>query len=198
MHITDAIILKKEGAGEADLLITALTPNFVRIRLLAQGARKVGAKLKGHLETFSLSRLSFVAGRNNYRLVGAELHNFFPMVKGEPHRFRIASEITEILASVLFEDVAGGNNNFFTMAREVLMFMDEPSRTPKDCDKAFLWFRMQFLKESGLLPEGILELGGLEGTNFASCGDFANFLDKARGVELADAASHLFSTYLPR
>lgn len=198
MYTTDAIILKKEGVGEADLLITALTPNFVRVRLVAQGARKVGAKLKGHLEAFSLSRISFVAGRNNYRLVGAELQNFFPMVKRESHRFRIASEITEILASVLFEDAAGGNNNFFIMAREVFMFLDEPLRTPEDCDKALLWFRMQFLKESGLLPEGILELGGLDVTGFASCRDFAAFCDKARGVELADATSRLFITYLPR
>ncbi|MFY9462210.1 MAG: DNA repair protein RecO [Candidatus Sungiibacteriota bacterium] len=198
MHITDALILKKEGVGEADLLITALTPDFVRVRLVAQGARKVGAKLKGHLEPLSLSRLSFVAGRNNYRLVGAELQNFFPTVKGESRRFRIASEITEILASVLFEDVAGGSNNFFILARDALMFLDEPSRTPEDCDKAFLWFRMQFLKESGLLPEGILGLGGLDGANFASCGNFAVFCDKARGVELTEAVSHLFSTYLPR
>ena len=198
MHVTDAIILKKEGIGEADLLVTALTPGFVRIRLVAQGARKVGAKLKGHLEPLSLSRLSFVAGRNNYRLVGAELQNFFPTVKGESRRLRIASEVTEILASVLFEDVAGSSNNFFTPARDALMFLDEPSRTLEDCDKAFLWFRMQFLKESGLLPEGIAGLGGLDGANFASCGDFADFLDKARGAELVGAVSRLFMTYLPR
>ena len=198
MHVTDAIILKKEAAGEADLLITALTPDFVRVRLVAQGARKVGAKLKGHLEPLSLSRLSFVAGRNNYRLVGAELQNFFPTVKGEPWRFRIASDIAKILDSVLFEDVAEGGGNFFALAREALMFLDEPSRTLEDCNKAFLWFRMQFLKESGLLPEGIAGLGGLDGANFASCGDFADFLDKARGAELVGAVSRLFMTYLPR
>ena len=77
MQVTDAIILKKEPVGEADLFVTALAPGFVRIRLVAQGARKVGAKLKGHLETLSLSRFFFSGGGKTIGLVGAELQIFF-------------------------------------------------------------------------------------------------------------------------
>ena len=191
MQVTDAIILKKEPVGEADLFVTALAPGFVRIRLVAQGARKVGAKLKGHLETLSLSRLSFVAGRNNYRLVGAELQNFFSAIKGEPERFRIASEIAEILDGVLFEDVAEGGGNFFTLAMEALMSLDEPSRTSEDCDKVFLWFRAQFLKESGLLPEGLMP-------EAAHSMSFVEFAERTKLAELEKEVSRIFNAYLPR
>ena len=189
MHVTDAIILKKEGAGEADLLITALTPNFVRIRLVAQGARKVGAKLKGHLEPFSLSRLSFVAGRNNYRLIGAELQNFFPKIKSEPERLRIASEIGNILDSALFEDVAPGGGGFFELTHDALSFLDNPSRSLADCSKALLWFRAQFLKESGLLPEGLMP-------EAAHSVGFVGLVERTKLAELEEEVSRVFNAYL--
>lgn len=191
MHITDAIIIKKEGVGEADLLVTALTDRFVKIRLVAQGARKAGAKLKGHLEPLSLSRLSFVAGRNNYRLVGAELTNFFPNLKSNPERLKIASEVVHILDSALFEDVSGGSNNFFTLAREVLMFLDEPQRTAAECEQALLWFRMRFLKESGLLPERLMPEATL------AIG-FPESAMRLKLTELETEVSRVFNAHLPR
>lgn len=159
MHVTDAIILKKEPAGEADLLITALTERFVRMRLVAQGARKVEAKLKGHLEPFSLSRLSFVAGKNNYRLVGAELLNFFPNIKSDPERFRIAAEVTRTFDGALFEDVSGQNSGFFALGLEMLLVLNDLARSAAECERSILWFRAGFLKELGLLPESFPETG---------------------------------------
>lgn len=190
MQVTDAIILKKEGVGEADLLITALTPDFVRIRLVAQGARKVGAKLKGHLEPLSLSRLSFVAGRNNYRLVGAELQNFFPKIKSDPERLKIALEIVSILDSALFEDVAPGGGGFFELTHDALSFLDNPSRSLADCRKALLWFRARFLKESGLLPEGLIP-------EAAHSVGFIEFAERTKLAELEEAVSRIFNGYLP-
>ena len=189
MYSTEAIILKKETAGEADILVTALTPGFVRIRLVAQGARKVGAKLKGHLEPLSLSRLSFVAGRNNYRLVGAELQNFFPKIKSEPERLRIASEIGNILDSALFEDVAPGGGGFFELTHDALSFLDNPSRSLADCSKALLWFRAQFLKESGLLPEGLMP-------EAAHSVGFVGLVERTKLAELEEEVSRVFNAYL--
>lgn len=76
MYHSRALILRKDEWGEADLRVVALTGNFGKIRLLAQGARKHGAKLQGHLEPGAVSDISFVVGRNGYRLTTARLAAF--------------------------------------------------------------------------------------------------------------------------
>ena len=97
MHHTEALILKKDEWGEADWLITALSADFGKIRLLAQGARKHGAKLQGHLEPGSVSGLSFVVGRNGYRLTGARLAAFPTAVRGSLSKTRALNIILQAL-----------------------------------------------------------------------------------------------------
>lgn len=152
MHVVDAIILKKGPAGEADCMVTALTSRFARIRLVAQGARKVEAKLKGHLEPLSLSRLSFVVGKNGYRLIGAELLDFFQNIKTDPDRIRMTAEMIQLLDCALFEDTSGQNSAFFTLGLDTLSALNDTSRTNDECEQALLLFKAQFLKELGLLP----------------------------------------------
>lgn len=51
---TNAIVLKREDVFEADRLYHLYTKDFGRVRATAGGARKINAKLAGHLEPFSL------------------------------------------------------------------------------------------------------------------------------------------------
>lgn len=202
MYVTDAIILKKEPIGEADLLVTALTPRFTRIRLVAQAARKADAKLKGHLEALSLSRLYFVAGRTNYRLVGAELTNFFLVIKGELGRFAVAREFVQMLDSALFEDRGGDTGDFFSFTKEALLFLDGPSTTPAEYEGAFIWFRIQFLSALGLLPEesveGIWLPENMNELRRVPCSDFVKKSPELPLSKLKEATSHLLFAYLPR
>ena len=104
MHHTEALILKKDEWGEADWLITALSADFGKIRLLAQGARKHGAKLQGHLEPGSVSGLSFVVGRNGYRLTGARLAAFPTAVRGSLSKTRALNIILQAFDANLLEE----------------------------------------------------------------------------------------------
>ncbi|MBI2639867.1 MAG: DNA repair protein RecO [Candidatus Sungbacteria bacterium] len=157
MYTIDAIILKKEPSGEADCMITALTGRFVKIRLLAQGARKVEAKLKGHLEPISFSRLSFVVGRNGYRLVGAELLDFFQNIKNDPDRIRTAAEMVRLLDRALFEDTSGQNSGFFTLSRDAFLALNDPVQNKEECGRVFSLFKAGFLNEFGLLSPAFFE-----------------------------------------
>ncbi len=51
---TNAIILKRENAFEADRIYHLYTEEFGRIKALAGSVRKINAKLTGHLEPFNL------------------------------------------------------------------------------------------------------------------------------------------------
>ena len=50
MYTTEGIILKKIDVGEANALFTIYTKDYGKIRAVAQGVKKEGAKLQGHLE----------------------------------------------------------------------------------------------------------------------------------------------------
>lgn len=104
MYHTRAVILRKDEWSEADWLISALSEDFGRIRLLAQGARKLGAKLKGHLEPLSVSGLTFVRGRTMLRLVAAELKDFPPVRYNNPLVYQAAVIMAETLERNLFEE----------------------------------------------------------------------------------------------
>lgn len=64
IHTTEAIILKREDRGESDRLYTVFSQNFGKVKVLAQGIRKIKAKLLGHLEPFNLVWLEMVTKRN--------------------------------------------------------------------------------------------------------------------------------------
>jgi DNA repair protein RecO (recombination protein O) len=97
MYTTEGIILKRTDFGEADSLFTVYTRDFGKIRARAQGIRKENAKLKGHLEPFSLSLIAFVNGKNGFRITGASLLQYFPNIHGDFERLRAASYIANLL-----------------------------------------------------------------------------------------------------
>lgn len=61
---TDAIILKRVDIFEADRLYHIYTENFGKIRTIAGGARKINAKLAGHLEPFNLVWAELITKKN--------------------------------------------------------------------------------------------------------------------------------------
>jgi len=68
-YTTQGIILKKQDQGEANRSFTVFTKDFGKLSLWATSERKITSKLRGGLELFSLSQLSFVQGKNRKMLV---------------------------------------------------------------------------------------------------------------------------------
>lgn len=72
LYNTEGLIIKREDLGESDKIISVFTKNFGRIELLAKGVRKIGSKLRQHLNLLDYSRFCFVVGKNYARLTDAE------------------------------------------------------------------------------------------------------------------------------
>ena len=70
--VTEGIVLQKRGVGEANLLATFLTRELGLVRASARSARAERSKLRYGLEPLTLGRFSFVRGKHEWRLVGAE------------------------------------------------------------------------------------------------------------------------------
>lgn len=72
---TAGIILKRTNFGEADRVITLLTPAG-KLRAVAKGVRRIKARLAGHLELFSQSELMLAKGRNLDLITSARLQYY--------------------------------------------------------------------------------------------------------------------------
>ncbi len=199
MHHTRAVILKKEEWHEADWLVTAFSEDFGKIRLLAQGSRKHGAKLQGHLEPGSVAELSFVIGRNGYRLTTARLRFFPALSRGSLTKLRALTAILVALDSNLLEEREGAPA-LFGLLGDVLAAL-ERAEPPGTIERLLAWFQVRLWNFLGVLPEG----GSPEATGVASLLalgrapletiDALAFREGALGAELsrldAQLATHL-------
>lgn len=150
MYHTRALILRREERGEADVLVTALAEDFGKIRLLAQGARKHQAKLKGHLEPGSLASISFVVGKNGYRLTTAELKNFFLPLRRSLPKLRALYSVLTLLDANLFEERERAPE-LFSLVGETLAGLGFADRE-EILRRAVGWFYVRFFDFLGVLP----------------------------------------------
>lgn len=72
IYTTEAIILHRVSTGEADNTLWLLTDALGLLVARAQSARKSNAKMRGHLQLFSLVRVSLVRGKYVWRITGTE------------------------------------------------------------------------------------------------------------------------------
>jgi DNA repair protein RecO (recombination protein O) len=69
---TQGIVIRKTNMGEADRLLTIITPAHGKIRAMAKGVRKAKAKLSAWLDMFRYNDFSLVSGRTFYIVTGAQ------------------------------------------------------------------------------------------------------------------------------
>jgi len=69
LYRTEAIVLRRSDLGEADRLLTLLTPERGKLRVLAKGARKIASRKSGHVELFNRVNLLIARGRGEFDIV---------------------------------------------------------------------------------------------------------------------------------
>lgn len=69
---TEGIVLARSNLGEADRLVTVLTPDYGLVKAVAPGARKYHSSLRGRMELFVVNELLIVKGRSIDRIIQAQ------------------------------------------------------------------------------------------------------------------------------
>lgn len=127
MYSTQGIILKKIDIGETDALFTIYTRDYGKIRALAQGIKKEGAKLKGHLETLNLSSIQFVVGKNGERLTHAEVLQHWTATRADIMRLQAAWSMANTIDTHCLIGEEDGNLWNFLLESFVLLDSDKYS-----------------------------------------------------------------------
>src|SRR5512145_3243804 len=90
---TDAVILRRQDFGEADRLLTLLTPEHGKFRAIAKGARKPTARKTGHVELFALVDMLIARGRELHIVAQAETKEPFLVLREDLVRSTYANHL---------------------------------------------------------------------------------------------------------
>jgi DNA repair protein RecO (recombination protein O) len=94
---TQAIILKRRDFGEADRLLTVLTPEHGKIDVIAKGARKPNSHKTGHVELFTRADMLIHTGRELGIVAQAEMVAPYLGLREDLGRGAYASYCAELL-----------------------------------------------------------------------------------------------------
>ena len=93
---TEAIVLRHRRLGEADRIVTLLTPRHGKRDAVAKGALRPRSRLAGHLEPLSLVEVVLAHGRTLDVVTQAESRALFPAVHASLERLAAALYLLEL------------------------------------------------------------------------------------------------------
>lgn len=144
---TEAVVIKGSDLGEADRLLTLLTPRLGKIRAVAKGARKITSHLGGHVEVFTQVQVMIAHGRNLDYVTQVQTLNPFLEIHDSLDLLAHACYLAELVDQFAGENAE--NQPLYTLLVESL----ENLAGARDPDLLLRHFELHILRLSGYRPE---------------------------------------------
>lgn len=152
---TLGIVLTRTNFQEADRIISLLTPDHGKIRLIAKGVRRTKSKLAGGIELFSVSEISFMPGKGEiHTLISSRLLEHYGNITKDINRTMFGYEIIKRINRATEDGAAG---EYFSLLKEGLAGLEDEET---GLGLLELWFNMQLLAISGHRPNLDTEVSG--------------------------------------
>lgn len=152
---TLGIVLNRVEYGEADRIITVLTPDAGKLALMAKGVRRVKSKLAGGIELFSVSEITYVKGRGSVStLVSARLQTHYGTIVLDIERTMAGYELIKMMHKVTEDEVEAA---YFELLKQAFIALDDP-RISIGFIQA--WFSARLLSLAGHTPNLTTDTAG--------------------------------------
>jgi DNA repair protein RecO (recombination protein O) len=144
--LTKGIVLNRTDFGEADRILTVLTADAGKLRLMAKGVRRIKSKLAGGIELFSVSDITYMKGRGEIAtLLSSRLDRYYANIVKDLDRVQLGYDLIKTLDKATEDEPEPEYFDLLNSAFEVL-------DTKIDNDLVRLWFQAQLLRLSGHSP----------------------------------------------
>jgi DNA repair protein RecO (recombination protein O) len=146
-YVTEAIVLSRFDYGEADRILTLITPAGGKIKAIAKGIRKPTSRIGGSVEPFAELRLALAHGRTFDVITQVSVIHPWLRMRDDLISFGTASYLAE-LANGTLEERHGQESVYLLLKRayEILDAGMAPGRVAR-------WFEMHLADELGVRPE---------------------------------------------
>jgi len=146
--VTTGIVLRRINYGEADRIITYITPDTGKISLIAKGTRKPKSKLAGSIELFGESQLTFIVGKGDLgSLISARLIQNYGNIVKDLSRTNVAYQVIQLINKHL-EFASGGE--FYDLVKNSYVSLNDLNI---DLRITKVWFGLNFLVIMGHQPQ---------------------------------------------
>jgi DNA repair protein RecO (recombination protein O) len=159
LYKTEAIVLRSMDLGEADRVLTLLTPRLGKLRVVAKGIRRTRSRLGGGLEPFTDVQLVLAVGRTFDVVTQAALTDAHLGLRNDLHSTAAAWYVVE-LADRFCEGAAESHGAFVVLAQALSGLDAAPAEVSREV--VARWFELHLLGAMGFRPEltRCLECGG--------------------------------------
>lgn len=145
---TPALILQRRDFGEADRLLTVLTPGHGRFNAIAKGARKPTSTRTGHVELFTRADMLINRGRELNVVAQVVMVEPFLPLREDLQRGAYASYATELLLRFALDEDASDPALFHLLDDTYARLCDAP-----DPRLVVRYYELRLLEAAGFRPE---------------------------------------------
>jgi len=147
LYVTDAIVLSRFDFGEADRILTLLTPELGKIKAIAKGIRRPTSRIGGSLEPLAELRLQLARGRTFDVVTQVTMQHAWLGLRDRLEVTATAWYCAELVERSLEERHAAAP--LYLLLRRAYELLDAsmaPGRVAR-------WFEMRLCDELGVRPE---------------------------------------------
>ncbi|MBN1260844.1 MAG: DNA repair protein RecO [Anaerolineae bacterium] len=146
LYQVEGVVLARRDFGEADRVVTVLTP-VERVDLLAHGVRKTRSRKSGHLELFCTTQLLISRAKSSWDVVSqAEATTTRAALREDFNRGTYARYVAELVLR-FFEGETG--EPLYRLVEATLSLLEaEPH-----LERVVRWYEQQLLALAGFRPE---------------------------------------------
>lgn len=145
--VTRGIVLARTDYGEADRIVTMLTPEQGKLRLMARGVRKPQSKLAGGIELFSISDLTYITGKGEIgTLISSRLKQHYGNIVKDLARVQLGYELIKTLNKATEDHPEAA---YFELLNQAFAALDNSAT---DLELINAWFQAQLLYLAGHSP----------------------------------------------
>jgi DNA repair protein RecO (recombination protein O) len=146
-YVTEAIVLSRFDYGEADRILTLITPGAGKIKAIAKGLRRPTSRIGGSVEPFAELQLVLAHGRTFDVITQVSVVHPWLRMRDDLVSFGTASYMAELANGTLEERHAA--ESVYVLLKRAYEILDAgmaPGRVAR-------WFEMHLADELGVRPE---------------------------------------------
>ena len=146
-YTTDAIVLSRFDLGEADRVLTLITPGMGKIKAIAKGVRRTTSRIGGSLEPFAELNVAMARGRTFDIVTQVSVGHAWLNLRDSLESAATAWYLAELADRSLEERHAA--EPLYALLRRAYELLDagmDPGRVAR-------WYEMHLLDELGVRPE---------------------------------------------
>jgi DNA repair protein RecO len=141
-----AIILRRTNYGEADRIITFLTPAG-KVKAMVKGVRRSKSKLAGGVELFSESTITFLQTQGNLqRIISTRLETHWDGIVGDLQRMMFGYEAMKLIDGIIEDDA---EETYYSLLKSTLQALND-NEIPLSAIE--VWFYIRTLRLTGHEP----------------------------------------------